>query len=132
MKEEKEITSRISAADKKAFIEDYIMFRDQGYSKKQAHNKARELASMQMRQAPHYATLLCWIRNGNAYTSPQKIEKKDSEQTDMIPEYEEKENVDNGTALRIAKALLRLYRNRDKSAVDQMCDLLAPAMGGLE
>ena len=131
MKENKEIQSRIPEKDKQAFIKDYMMFRDQGYSRKQSHNKARELASIQGRQAPHYATLLCWIRNGNAYTVKQKTENK-IEQTDNIPECEEKEIADSVTALRIAKALLSLYRKRDKNAVDKICDMLTPAIGGLE
>lgn len=141
---EQEITSRIPDADKKAFLADYMSFRDQGYSQKKAHSMAREMASVAMRQAPHFSTLLLWIRKGNAYgvreikqeetlskvpdDTLQKVEEPSSEAV----EESSCDAVEESAALSIAKALLRLYRKRDKNAVDQICDLLAPAMGGLE
>ena len=139
---EHETVSRIPEADKKAFIADYMTFRDQGFSMKKAHSMAREMASLAMRQAPHFATLLTWIKKGNGGCAgenheetalkPLPTEEISTEETGKIEKENERKRMEEKTALTIAKALLRLYRKQDKTAVDHICDLLAPAMGGLE
>lgn len=135
---EHETVSRIPEADKKAFLADYMTFRDQGFSMKKAHSMAREMASLAMRQAPHFATLLTWIKKGNGVVleetalKPLPTEEISTEETGKIEKENERKRMEEKTALTIAKALLRLYRKQDKTAVDHICDLLAPAMGGLE
>ena len=60
-------------------------------------------------------------------------------QEQEVPEEEIPETVQetedycsDASALKTAKAIIRLYRLRDEKAADEICDILLPLIGGLE
>lgn len=149
--------NRFSESDKIAFLKDYAIYRNSGQSQKKAYDLARHDAAINGRPVPAYGVLKNWIRNG-AFPSAVKTETETSTETNtktedflqkveteetetMVKNTEEKlqqetmqaeDYLSDAAALKTAKAIIRLYRLRDETAVDEICDILLPVIGGLD